>query len=89
MSPPIGFLARKISKFQSAVLSRLETQINLLSRAISKNAKVESSKGQTDREKTRSISSSKDEDEDSTNESRNLSETFVVVIAHGAYLQNG
>ncbi|CAH3040762.1 unnamed protein product, partial [Porites lobata] len=61
----------------------LETQVNLLSRAMSKVAKVESSKGQTDREKTRSISRS--EDEDSTRESkesRNLSETlFVAVIA--------
>ena len=57
---------------------------------------MESSKAQTDREKTRGIRSSEDEDEDEdedstreSNESRNLSETFVVVIAHGAYLQNG
>ena len=54
---------------------------------MSKVAKVESSKGQTDREKTRSISRSEDEDEDSTRESkesRNLSETlFVAVIAQG------
>ena len=73
--------------FRQLPLSRLETQTNLSSRAMSKDTKVESSKGQTVRKKTRSISSSEDEDEDSTRESkesRNLSETlFVAVIAQG------
>ncbi|CAH3180586.1 unnamed protein product [Porites lobata] len=72
--------------FRQLPLSRLETQTNLSSRAMSKDVKVESSKGQTVRKKTRSISSSEDEDEDSTRESkesRNLSETFVAVIAQG------
>ena len=89
MSAPTGFLARKMNEISVCCrsVSRLETQTNLLSRAMSKDAKVESSKGQKDREKTRSISRSEDEDEDSTRESkesRNLSETlFVAVIAQG------
>ena len=89
---PIGFLARKISKYQSLVAFTTRNTDKPVKQSDIQKCKGESSKAQTDREKTRSISSSEDEDEDSTresNESRNLSETFVVVIAHGAYLQNG
>ena len=73
--------------FSQLPRSQLETQTKVLNRTMSKNTKVESLKEeQAGSEKSRSISSSADEDEDDerdAKDSRNLTETFVAVIAQG------
>ena len=71
-------------KFSQLPRSQLETQTNLLNRTKSKD--MESLKEKAERDKCRSFSSSADEDENDTRDlkdSRNLTETFVAVIAQG------
>ena len=73
--------------FSQLPRSQLETQTKVLNRSMSKDIKVDPLKEeQADREKLRSISSSGDENEENDKDgkdSRNLTETFVAVIAQG------
>ncbi|KAJ7377652.1 hypothetical protein OS493_027730 [Desmophyllum pertusum] len=77
-------LSEQQKEFSQLPRSQLETQTKVLNRAMGKEVKLDSLKERnTDSEKTRRGSTDEDDEEAESKESRNLTETFVAVIAQG------